>query len=1790
MRVGVYRRKRYMPRMFSRSVESGLAFKDSGSSPREIFIAFCKYAALFFGLLLLAVTLLGCNSTIAYAASSELLEASSLSIGNGSNEAQAYGSFSNSNNTSLYCNEPEAETPEGLTYDNWVYTGSSQIKGDAHALAWVAAHLDNYSFVRPDQARQIVLWAVGYEGDFNIDWAAGKAYKSNGEVIKTIFYDSETKWIFCNRADSTAMKQAIADALSHKGESGWWDKASRIWWGSGSAAGFQNVIELLPAAKKIELTKTSAQASITANNSKYSLEGAVYAVFESETEAKKGTPNKSNTELSSVGAYTCTMKTNAAGKAEISGPHVGTYWVREISAPSGFELDSTVHKVEIESGATGSVASTENPLLGSLEIRKSSNNPSWVKNNPQYSLAGAIYAIYSDSTLQDVVKTLTTNKEGYAKAENLEAGTYWVKETSPSPGHALDPTTHKVSVGGGQVSSVKSDEKSVPSSVSAQKVSSKPEWIANYKRYGLAGAVYTIYTDAACTNRIGDMTTNDKGVARKDGLEARTYYVKETKPSAGHNLDTKIYQLNPTPGNIATFTSTDTIRPVYVELYKKSGNTSYTAGNPNYSLEGAQYSVYDSKGQALDTLTTNANGYAKSKELPADTYTVRETKCSKGYTWADCSAYKGGQAHSLDLQPGDIKSFQCSEPAEYNSVETLIQKTSLETGLTTPQGSATLAGTQFSVAYYALDVSANKTYTEAQLKDVMPTRSWVLKTDETGWVGLTAALTNPETYFVSGDTFYTTLDAKKAVLPLGVVTITEIKPPTGYLNSGTRSGDQAIQYIRSSGSAEEDVKSYVEPTADKPTSADQVKRGDVHFAKKDGEQKPLGCVVWKVTNSAQTETHYLVTDENGDVSTASNWTAHSKNTNAYDACINEDGSVDEVKLAEVLQETDGEVGYWFSGGSTEVAVNDNKGALVFDTYTVDELRSSANQGLNLRSFSVTAKIDGRDANLGTVDNTEYEIITCAKDATTGSHYGTLSERAGISDRVEISGLARDTTYKLVSMLYDANLGQVIEGTQTETEFVARASKHNITVNIALDSSGLKGHQIVVFTELYSANGILLAQDCDETNKEETIWYPSLSTSASDTVSNTHEAAATDEVTLQDSVRYEGLDPTETYTLTTELFYTDGTSTGVSQTTTFKPEERGCGSVVVAANLPGADLAGKSVVFTEKLTLGGETVAKHDDLGDERQTISFPGLSTSASDAITKSRVTTVGSKTRIKDTVSYTNLMPQTSYTVVGKLMDKESGEPIANPDGGEVSASVEIVPIEPNGFIEVEFELDTSALTDKEVVVFEVLYKGEYKLVSHEDLNDTEQTVQIPTPSLATEALSETTQNHETVVGTAECIVDSVSYTNLVPDTTYKLRGSLIDKESGEAVANAESEFVVSESAGGTTVVFDVDTAKLIGKTLVAFEELWCGNTLIGEHKDLNDTKQTISVPAPEIRTKATSETGDSKEIQAASNSVTINDEVSYTNLKPGETYKLVGTLVSKSTGLALCDLEGAELVSQSEFTPEARSGTFVLSFTFNPTGIAPMDVVVFEQLYCGNTLIAEHADIEDEDQTVSLITGIKTHVLDSADGDQKISEAKDALLIDTVELKGLVVGSTYRLSASIMDKTALEIIELQKDAPVRLPESAPAKGGEKATALESEHAADYQVLSNGTVCFVAENPEASILVPIALSAAQITGSDIVVFENLEIETVVEAEESNEKQHAEASDEQPHTIYQTLLVHADLEDKDQTITITKTPLERLVHTGLTNPLALLVAVVAITTLGLVSIVMLQKLKHAQSR
>lgn len=1111
----------------------------------------------------------------------------------------------------------------------------------------------------------------------------------------------------------------------------------------------------------------------------------------------------------------------------------------------------------------------------------------------------------------------------------------------------------------------------------------------------------------------------------------------------------------------------------YIELTKASTCTNVSDNNKLYSLAGAEFSIYDASGKFVQKLTTNEKGETgRSGLLTAGTYTVKETKAPEGYYAADDFTVKVNAGQVTKKTVGD---------KPYNDPLSMIvgkfdgEKTYNDAG-NLPQGSATLADAEFTVDYY--DTFDYDNYDALKKADIEPTRSWTFKTNENSF-----AFFSTED-FVSGSAFYYN-DQNAVCIPRGTIVVRETKAPKGYLKSNAVSFQKIME-----GSNVAGLITY--NAAEVP---EQVYRSDFEFTKKaENGSDRLAGVPFKVTSLTTGESHIAVTDENGYFSSASSWNAHDGNTNANDWALTADGTIDSARL-------DATAGFWF-GNNTVLDADGNAttgdaikadnalGAMPFDTYSVEELRCTANEGHALVNTTVTISRNGATIDFGTLDDPEPEIHTTAYDASDSDHYigvGTVK----VSDKVEYSHLVAGKSYTVTGELRDAETGDVLKvngKTVTASQtFTAEKSNGSVTVDFSFDSYGLAGKTLVVYETLTDASGSKLAEhkDKDDVSQQVTVLKPEIGTTATDKADGDKNVVSEPEATVTDTVRYVNLTPGKTYKVSGTLYEKvkgkDGKVTEKKFTVNGKDvtaeteftAEKSSGEVEVTFTFDASAIKdGTELVAFETVSSDGHEICAHADIEDEGQTVTVtkPEVGTTATDGFDGDKNVVADTDVNVVDTVHYKNLTPGKTYKVTGTLYQKvtdKDGKVTKKKltvDGKDVTAETEFTAETSDGDATVTFKFDASGIKDKTpLVAFESLSYKDKELCAHADIEDEDQTVTVNQPSVGTTA-TDKLDGDKTVIADAESsVTDEVAFDHVLTGKSYTMAGILMDAKNGLPVLTGEGAKKFTED---DLVKF---TTGLLG--VLGFKS--------DSDEDGIDWSAVKSLPTASI-------------------------DLSKVTAYAEENKELLSCLVYQT----------------AEFTPEKESGSIDMDYTFNSNDVIDRlsgetkNLVVFEVMFKGSienasdetpvSIVASECDKDNEGQTVKLIPStIGTTATDKSDGDHELMAGKDAVITDEVKYEGLIPGKEYTLHATLMDKKTGE----------------PLKVADKGVTAELKFTPNSE---SGTVSIDLGEFDANSL----------DGHTLVVFEEL----------------TKQGDIDGKTTDVTVAEHKDINDEGQSVTVTSTP------------------------------------------
>lgn len=1176
----------------------------------------------------------------------------------------------------------------------------------------------------------------------------------------------------------------------------------------------------------------------------------------------------------------------------------------------------------------------------------------------------------------------------------------------------------------------------------------------------------------------------------------------------------------------------------WVEINKSSSNPAISDGNDCYDLAGAEYAVYNSSNQAVAKLTTDENGYAKSGLLPSGEYTVKELKAPKGYALDE-------EGHQVRITSGQTTTSNLVDKPQSDPVGALLGKYDGEKTYTgegnLPLGSAKLYGAQYSIEYY--DGYYN-TEAEAQASG-NPTRKWILQTDEDGYVNLRYAdqsfdvhdadgnviATLP--YKVSGDDFYRAANGAIS-LPLGTAIIKEIKAPQGYNLPQPFGMDQVfVRQITSDGNLDV-VHSY-----NAPEVAEPIMRSDVEFTKAASDDShSLAGVPFKITSKTTHESHVIVTDENGKASTKASWNKHTQDTNGNDWIMSEDAEGIQgfvAKLLDAAKVLDPTCGVWFGqytdGDETKITdPDDERGALPYDEYTLEELPCDANAGYQLIKKDFTVSRDNtfnadNTVNLGTLTDQDVSISTQAYDKADGDQEVVAEPDVTVVDKVSCDNIQKGTEYIINGTLMDKATGKpYVDAAGNEVHgsvtFTAKSQEQDAFVEFTFDGSNLTDStELVVFETIATTESPdrILAdhKELSDLGQTVTVKPPVIGTIATDGIDNDKQVVKDTEMVVTDTVAYYGLTPGKLYTLKGELMdkatgavLKDAAGNPVTAEKQFTPNAT-AGTVEIQFTFNGSNLKkDQSLVAFEHVLTKGKEIATHAEITDIPQTVTViePSIKTTAksSQAGHEGDKNVVRDTTAtVKDTVEYKNLVPGKEYTLIGKMMDKATGNALLKADGSEVTGKATFTPESSNGTATVEITFDCADLDGHSLVAFEKLYRGETTIASHEDIDDVDQTVKVDTPLVETTATSSQAGHDDDkniVRDTEATLTDTVEYKGLVTGKEYTFIGTVIDKVTGKALLNADGSEVTAsktikaaDTYGTVELEFTLNCASLDGHELVVFEKIYQDGKEIGSHEDLNDGDQTVTVISPELATTAIDGIDGDKNV-VKDPEAEVTDTVEYKGLVTGKEYKITGTIMDKATGNPYIDPStGKEITGETTFTPDDTYGTVDVKFAFDASQLDEnSQLVVFEKISRNGEEIGGHEDIDDEAQAVSIVVPeIHTNAADGLDGDKEVIADHKASVVDTVSYDNLVPGKEYKVSGTLMVKETGEALLDVDGNPV-----------------------------TASTTFTPEKPKGSVDVVFEFDADLLAGKKLVAFEKLYRNQI------------------------EITVHEDIDDEDQTTTV----------------------------------------------
>ena len=1203
------------------------------------------------------------------------------------------------------------------------------------------------------------------------------------------------------------------------------------------------VVGYLEAPGYLTMKKASNRTSITKDNNCYFIGGAEYTVYDSD--GKK------------VGVLT----TKADGTSNTIELLEGKYTVKETEAPEGYAKDTETYTVKVESEETTTFTAKEEPItdLINLLLTKKPEGYPHDYGEGDATLKGAIYEIryYDRYSL-------------YPEVRLKAAGNPDVPDDYTAVWYCVTDKNGKID---GQ-------NPTFADGYTSSKLYKDKDGKTAYPL-----GLYVIQEIEAPTGYL----VNDDVIQVKitedgtDNLHVKTYN------EAVSNDDT------PIRGGMKLAKIDNDLDEAYAQgdaALEGAEFTVYNKSKESVMVKGKEYAV----DEGCLVITTDKNGIAASgdHDLPYGTYLVKETKPSEGYLLNE----KWSRAFEIreDGVIIDLTEDKVREAVERGGVQ--IIKRDKELAKSEALGGATLNGIVMTIK----NVSGRDVVVRKDLDNKTDTVDWkkleskadmfeagTIKRVPTGQdVGKITVHWNEEKKAYTAETLADDL-------PYGTYTIRESKTNDTYQRTDKT---EHLFKVRKDGTvyAYDDGENEAALTFD-----DYVYRSDLQGTKiGDGTSERFSYVPFKISSVTNDESHVVVADMNGYFSTKDNRTKDKLEEDEDADTARKQNPFDDLLTAETIT-TDGikerkediKAGVWFGTGEfgSTAAMNSDFGALPYDSYIIEELPCEKNEGYTLQKFffTVDEKSQNGFVDLETITDDIPEIGTEASVDGKNTDI-TPQKEITLIDTIEYTGLKKGETYTAKGRLIDKATGEVMKNASgneitAEQEFTARGSHGKVKVTFTFDGSNMYSKKTVVYEQVFGSDGHIAAKHEDIEDEGQTVIWEKpdpkyemykIRTTKAPSKGDKFGFFARDEVVYEVHVENTGnialtMDVSDKFTQNAEYFTEphlkdvkfSGEGTWNNKADFVKSGDDSSGD------------ADKETAGDEDTDKDQTTAANKEDSSSDSSSASDDassgsdadqsGTATAGSDGVTdeaQADADTTNDDVDDSPQIANITLNPgETAIVTYTAVVKDEAKEYLA-------AAAADSDSLDDQG-------KDTNKKyqknkTDDEDGYWNTAYceNVTYRDPENPDepgtLEPKDDVAQTPVqkPEIGT-TLADEKGNKSVAAGKKTVLVDTIAYKGLDPSKWYVFAGTLMVKDTKEPYAeNGKKLEVTSEpfkpekSEGTAAVTFVIDTTDLAGQELVAFETVYrlndykegddltkAGKTVVAEHKDIEDSGQTVKV-----------------------------------------------------------------------------------------------------------------------------------------------------------------------------------------------------------------------------------------------------------------------------------------------------------------------------------------------------------
>ena len=882
----------------------------------------------------------------------------------------------------------------------------------------------------------------------------------------------------------------------------------------------------------------------------------------------------------------------------------------------------------------------------------------------------------------------------------------------------------------------------------------------------LEGAQYGVYADEACTDKVASITISKSGSGYSgtaEGLDAGTYWVKETKAPSGYALDPEVKKVVLEDDASIGSVEEKQYFPIDISVVKLArdgkptpeGDASFAGAKFRIDYPNGKSGVYQADSNGKVSMKVDDGAFVEGDPLDVvdgmyvlqlGTYSVTEVEAPEGCVIPDNATQTIEVTATSQLTATSAKATFSNEfEGSLGYVQTpalggvmvakgdavLFDEADTEGDgayYNYAQGDATLAGAEFTV-YNA----------SAERVDVDLNANGVIDEGEVFAAG-EAIVTIATEYDADLDAYVA--KTPEDLLPYGTYLVREAKAPEGYTEDGAvekefqvREDGKVYEFLYGDGELNEVAAGGVQVVkSDLELGASEALGGSSHDALDTGST--LSGIEFTIANASEHGVMvggqwFHVGDEVMTIATRWN-----EGLQAYTA----ETSADALPYGTyTVQETATNGSYLLTDGEPRT----------FEVRADGEVVTLSKDGDVLEFFNQVVRNDIEISKKADDTNAAQQVAFKVTNVSTGEAHVVVTDRNGDfssssswnkhSENTNGNDHLLEADY-ITSDMMDAKAGIWFstgeDGAEAQVDDDLAAFPYGEYTIEELRSDTNEGYQLISRTfwidrDSSVAKAVWMSLD-DQPGAD-------IGTMATDKSDGDKFVWGSD-VVIADEVFHDGLTPGDTYTLVATLMDSETgeavkkgpgpLAEDVTGTATFTAE-RPIGSQVVELSLDASDLAGKRLVVFEKLLdSDGQVVATHEDIDDAGQSVTVVEIGTTLVDSTDGDHIVENGT-VKVVDTVEYKGLTEGEAYTAHGTIMDKSTGMPLEDADGNPVTASAEFVAEGSEGSVEVVFEFDASQLEEgAALVAFEEVLDVDGNVVAvHQDLEDEGQTVVVDNP-----------------------------------------------------------------------------------------------------------------------------------------------------------------------------------------------------------------------------------------------------------------------------------------------------------------------------------------------------------------------------------------------------------------------------------------------------------------------------